>query len=153
MPRVRPSTSMVTRTMTCRLATPVTRLGVLTTYYNDDGARLFALQLGRCDASCPCPPGITTDTLIPALQMFLKHGFYLEAPGGTLLRGPGLGLWERLGHHQFEACFKCFLFNPDFSRRGSDEVTSHIHLTGPDAFEATARRATARAWRPARRFG
>jgi len=54
------------------------------------------------------------------------------------LRGPGLGSWERLGHHQFEAHFKFFLFNPNFSPRGSDEVTSHIHLTGPDAFEATA---------------
>jgi hypothetical protein len=61
-----------------------------------------------------------------------------EAPGGSLLRGPGLGSWERLGHDQFEAHFKFFLFNPDFSRRGSNEVTSHIRLTSPDAFEATA---------------
>ena len=95
-------------------------------------------QFGRCDASCPCPPGITTDTLISALHMYLKHGSFLEAPGGTLLRGPGLGSWERLGHRQFEARFKFFLFNPDFSRRDYEEVTSHIHLTGPDAFEATA---------------
>ena len=70
--------------------------------------------------------------------MFLKHGFYLEAPGGTLLRGPGMGSWERLDHHQFEARFKFFLFNPDGSRRGSEEITNHIELTGPDAFEANA---------------
>jgi len=95
-------------------------------------------QLGRCDASCPCPPGVTTDTLVLALHMYLKHGSFLEAAGGSLLRGPGLGSWERLVHHQFEARFKFFLFNADFSRRGSGEVTSHIHFTGPDAFEATA---------------
>jgi hypothetical protein len=71
------------------------------------------------------------------LHMYLKHGSFLEAAGGSLLRGPGLGSWERLGHHQFEARFTFFLFNPDFNRRSSNEVTSHIHLTGPDRFEAT----------------
>jgi hypothetical protein len=94
-------------------------------------------RLGRCDASCLCPPGITTDTPIQALNMYLKHGAFLQAAGGSLFRGPGLGSWERIGHHQFEARFTFFLFNADGSRRGSGEVTSHIQLTGPDAFEAT----------------
>ena len=102
-----------------------------------EGTWNVTVRLGRCDASCPCPPGVTTETPVPALHMYLKHGAFLEAAGGSLLRGPGLGSWERLGHDQFEARFTFFLFKPDFSRRSSNEVTSHIHLTGPDAFEAT----------------
>ena len=57
-----------------------------------EGTWNVTLQLGRCDASCLCPPGITTDTLIPALQMFLKHGFYLEAPVGPSCAARG---WDR----------------------------------------------------------
>ena len=102
-----------------------------------EGTWNVTMQLGRCDASCPCPPGVTTDTRVPALHMYLKHGAFVEAAGGSLLRGPGLGSWERLDHHQFEARFTFFLFNPDFSRRSRNEVMSHIHLTDPNAFEAT----------------
>jgi len=53
-------------------------------------------------------------------------------------RGLGLGSWERIGHHQFEARFTFFLFNADGSHRGSEAVTNHSHLTDPGAFEATA---------------
>jgi hypothetical protein len=102
-----------------------------------EGTWNITVRFDRCDASCPCPPGVTTDTPVPGLHQYLKHGALLDAPGGGLLRGPGLGSWERIGHNQFVARFTMFLFNPDFSRRGSNEATSHIHLTGPDAFEAT----------------
>ena len=47
-----------------------------------------------------------------------------------------MGSWACFGQHQFVARSKFFL-NPDFSRRGSEEVTSHILLPGPDEFEAT----------------
>jgi hypothetical protein len=95
------------------------------------------LQFGRCDATCPCPPNVTTDTSIPGLHMYLKDGSLLEVGGGSPLRGPGLGSWESVGKHQFVARFKFFLFNSNGSPRGSEEVTNHIHLTVPDAFEAT----------------
>ncbi len=36
------------------------------------------------------------------------------------------------------ARYKFFLFNPDGSQRSIEVVTSHIHLTGPDAFHADA---------------
>src|SRR5262245_57398874 len=88
--------------------------------------RNVALQFGRCDEACPCPPGVTTETKIPALHMYLKDGSLLEVGGGSPLRGPGLGSWERVGKHQFVARFKFFLFNPNGSPRGSEEVTNHI---------------------------
>jgi len=72
------------------------------------------------------------------LHLYLKHGSFVDASGGSLFRSNALGSWERLGHHQFEARYKFFLFNADGSRRGSEEVTNHIHLTGSDTFEATA---------------
>jgi hypothetical protein len=71
------------------------------------------------------------------LHQYQQHGALLEI-GGSVFRGPGVGSWERFGQHQFVARFKFFLFNPDFSRRGSEKVTSHLRLTGPDTFEATA---------------
>jgi hypothetical protein len=95
------------------------------------------LRFPVCSTECPCP-GNTPNIPTPGLHMYLKHGSYLAASGGSLLSGPQLGSWERLGHHQFEARYKFFLFNADGSRRGYEEVTNHIHLTGPDTFEATA---------------
>jgi hypothetical protein len=92
--------------------------------------------------AAPCSgPGGVPNIPIPALQTYLKGGSILEVPGGFLFRGPGVGSWEHaehLGHHQFVARFKFFLFNSDGSRRGSEVVTSHIDLTGPNAFEAKA---------------
>ena len=102
-----------------------------------EGTWNVTLQFPVCSTECPCPGGVP-NIPIPALHTYLKHESFLEVSGGSLFRGPGLGSWERLGHHQFEARFKFFLFNPDFSRRGYEEVANHIHLTGPDAFEATA---------------
>jgi hypothetical protein len=95
------------------------------------------LTFPECSAACPCPGGIP-NIPIPALHTYLQHGSILEISGGSPLRGPGVGLWKRLGDHRFGAHFKFFLFNPNGSRRGSEEVTSHISLAGPDAFEATA---------------
>ncbi len=92
------------------------------------------LRFHDCAAACSCP-GIP----LPALQMYVRDGSILEVGGGnSVVRGPGLGSWEHLGHHQFVARFKFFVFNSDGSRKGSEEVTSHIDLTGPDAFEAAA---------------
>jgi hypothetical protein len=77
---------------------------------------------------------------IPVVQRYAQHGSFLEISGGSLFRSPGLGSWERRGHHQFEARFTFFLFNNDatFSRRGAEEVTTRIDLTGPDTFAAHA---------------
>jgi len=96
-----------------------------------------ALQFGKCDATCPCPPNVTPDTLIPVLHMYLRDRSMLEVGGVSPLRGPGLGSWQSVGQHQFVARFKFFLFNANSSPRGSEEVMNHIHPTGPDAFEAT----------------
>ncbi len=98
------------------------------------------LKFPQCTAACPCP-GNVPNIPIPALHMYLKPGSILEVPGGTLFRGPGLGSWEHsehLGHHQFVARFKFFFFNALGMRTGSEVVTSHIDLTGPDTFEAKA---------------
>jgi hypothetical protein len=70
------------------------------------------------------------------LHQYQQHGALLEI-GGSVFRCPGVGSWERFGQHQFVAGFKFFLLNPDFSRRDSEKVTSHLRLTGPDTFEAT----------------
>ena len=95
------------------------------------------LHFPACTAACPCPGGVP-NIPIPALHAYLQHGSILEISGGSPLRGPGVGSWERVDDHQFTARFKFFLFNPDGSRRGSEEITNHIELTGPDAFEANA---------------
>ena len=102
-----------------------------------EGTWNVTLRFPVCSSQCPCPGG-TPNIPIPALHLYLKHGSFMEVSGGSPLRSPGLGSWERIGPHQFEARFKFFLFNPDGSRRGSEEITNHIELTGPDAFEANA---------------
>ena len=94
------------------------------------------LMFPDCTAICTCPGGMP-NIPIPALHQYQQHGALLEV-GSSVFRGPGVGSWERFGQHQFVARFKFFLFNPDFSRRGSEEVTNDIRLTGPDKFKATA---------------
>ncbi len=92
------------------------------------------LQFHDCSPACSCP-GIP----LPALQMYERDRSILEVGGAnSLVRGPGLGSWEHVGHHQFAARFKFFIFNLDGSRKGSEEITSNIELTDPDAFEANA---------------
>ncbi len=98
------------------------------------------LRFPQCTTACPCPAGVP-NIPIPALHMYLKPGSILEVPGGTLFRGPGVGSWEHQEHfgpHEFVARFKFFIFNAAGMRTASEEVTSHIDLTGPNAFEATA---------------
>lgn len=95
------------------------------------------LQFPQCSSACACPGGVP-NIPIPALQTYLQDGSILEVSGGSPLRGPALGSWQHLGQQQFGARFKFFLFNPDGSRRGSEVITDHIDLTGPDAFQAIA---------------
>ncbi len=95
------------------------------------------LKFPECSLACPCPGGVP-NIPIPALHRYQREGSILEVPGGALFRGPGVGSWEHVGHHQFAARFKFFIFNPNGSRSGSEEVTNDIDLTGPDAFEANA---------------
>src|SRR5436853_1999393 len=102
-----------------------------------EGTWNVTLRFPVCSSQCPCPGG-TPNIPIPGLHLYLEHGGYVDASGGSLLRSSALGSWERTGDHQFEVRYKFFLFNADGSRRGSEEVTNHIHLTGPDTFEATA---------------
>jgi hypothetical protein len=95
---------------------------------------------------CSCPP--TPDHTVPGLHMYLKNGSFLDAGGGSFFRGPAVGSWKHIGPHQcevigpyeFEVRYKFYLFNNDatFSRRGYEEVTNCIHLTGPDTFKAEA---------------
>jgi hypothetical protein len=94
----------------------------------------------ECSSQCPCPPSPSPGEAptAPGLHMYLKNGSFLDAGGGSLLRGPAPGSWEVIGPHEFEAHYKFYLFNSDGTRRGSEVVTSHIQLTRPDAFEANA---------------
>jgi hypothetical protein len=95
------------------------------------------LKFPTCSATCPCPGGVP-NIPVPALHSYQAHGSFVEIAGGTLLRGPGAGSWKRTEDQKFEVRFKFFLFNPDGTRRGSEEVTNEIELTGPDSFEASA---------------
>jgi hypothetical protein len=84
----------------------------------------------------PAPPtGCTGGGPIPTLNTFLKDGGMLFS-AGSLFAGPGQGSWEHIRHNHFTARFKFLLFNPDGSRRGSEELTKDVRLTGPDTFEA-----------------
>jgi hypothetical protein len=97
------------------------------------------LRFPECTPTCHCPGGVP-NIPIPALQTYFKGESMLEIPGGSFFRGPGVGSWERIHHHEFVARFKFFIFASDGTggRTGSEEVTSHIDLTGPDSFEAAA---------------
>ena len=79
--------------------------------------------------------GCTGQGPIPTLNTFLKGGGMLFS-GGSLFAGPGQGRGSALETVHFTARFKFLLFNPDGSRRGSEELTKDVHLTGPDTFEA-----------------
>lgn len=103
------------------------------------GSWNVTLKFPDCTLTCPCPGGIP-NIPIPALHTYLKEESLLDVPGGSLFRGPGVGTWKHLGDRDFTAHFKFFLFKFDGTGgpRGSEVVTSHIDLTGPDAFEAVA---------------
>ena len=94
------------------------------------------LMFPECTTACGCPGGVP-NIPIPVLQTYLKHGAMLEV-GSIFLRSTGLGSWERIREGHFVARHKFFLINPDGSRRGSEEVTIDIRLTGSDAFEGHA---------------
>ena len=95
------------------------------------------LRFPVCNALCTCPGGVP-NIPIPSLNTYLKDSTLLVALGGSLFAGPGHGSWERIGYNNFRARLKSFLFNPDGSRRGSEEVTKAIGFTGPNAFEASS---------------
>jgi len=95
------------------------------------------LRFPTCTSQCPCPGGVP-NIPIPALHTYRQDESMVEAGGGSLFRGPGLGLWEHVAGHELTAHFKFFLFKPDGTPRGSEEVTNHIELTGPDTFDANA---------------
>lgn len=95
------------------------------------------LRFPVCSSQCPCPGGVPSIP-IPALQTYLPGESMIEAGGGSLFRGPGLGSWEHDGRHEFTAHFKFFVFKPDGTPRGNEVVTSHVDLTQRDAFDANA---------------
>jgi hypothetical protein len=95
------------------------------------------LMFPACTPPCSCPGGVP-NIPIPALHTYSSDGSILEAGGGLLFRGPGLGSWEYAGNRQFDSRFKFFVFKPDGTRAGSEVVTNHITLTGPDSFQANA---------------
>jgi hypothetical protein len=86
--------------------------------------------------ACGGCPGGRPEIPIPNLNTFLKGGGMVWS-GGSLYVGPGQGFWECLGHNHFIARFKFLLFNPDGSRRGSEELTKEIRLKSSERFEAT----------------
>lgn len=95
------------------------------------------LRFPVCSSQCPCPGGVP-NIPIRALHTYGSDGSFLEAGGGSLFRGPGLGLWKHVASDDFMVQFKFFLFKPDGTPRGSEEVTNHVELTGPDMFDANA---------------
>jgi len=95
------------------------------------------LRFPVCNAFCTCPGGVPNNP-IPQVNTYLKDSTLLTANGGSLFAGPGQGSWERIAYNNFKAHFKFFLFNADGNRRGFEEITKTISLTGPDAFEATS---------------
>jgi hypothetical protein len=97
----------------------------------------LTLKFPECSSTCPCPGGVP-NIPIPALHTYVRDGSFVEVPGGTLFRGPGLGSWKRMADDHFVAHFKFFIFNTSGGRAGSEEVTSHITLTDHDTFEAAA---------------
>jgi hypothetical protein len=103
------------------------------------GTWAVTVRFTVCSMACPCPPGVTPDTLIPALHTYSHDGTMEEVSGGTLYRGPALGLWEHVRDQQYSARYKFFIFNPATGAlRLTEIVTSRIELQGPDAFEASA---------------
>lgn len=108
-----------------------------------EGARKFpgtwnvTLMFPVCTPPCSCPGGVP-NIPIPALHTYSSDGSILEAGGFILFRGPGMGSWEYIGNGQFDSRFKFFVFKPDGTRAGSEVVTNHITLTGPDSFQANA---------------
>lgn len=126
------------------MVTPVARVPVFGQHDSDDAKDLklqgtwnVTLRFPVCNVFCTCPGGVP-NIPIPALNTYLKDSTLLFASGGSLLAGPGHGSWKRIGYNNFKASFKFFLFNADGSRRGSEEITKAIRLTGPDAFEAVS---------------
>ena len=99
------------------------------------------LRLPCGTSACPCLPGVSSDTLIPAMQTYSGDGTMEEVYGGSLLlfRSDALGSWEPVGGQEYAARYKFFIFNPTTGERIFTEVvTSHIELQEHDALEATA---------------
>ena len=97
------------------------------------------LQFAACDQTCQCPPGVTPDTLIPALHTYSSDGTMEEVGGLTLFRSDALGSWEHLRDQEYAARYKFFLFSPVTGARTLTEVvTSQIQLLDRDSFAATA---------------
>ena len=96
------------------------------------------LRFAACTTVCPCPPGVTPDTLIPALHMYSSDGTMEEVSAGTLFRSDALGSWEHLRDQEYLARYKFFIFFPTGAHRSTEVVTSQIELQGRDAFAATA---------------
>lgn len=95
------------------------------------------LRFPVCSSQCPCPGGVP-NIPIHALHTYGRDESFLEAGAGSLFRGPGLGSWQHVDRHEFTTRFKFFLFKPDGTPRGGEEVTNNIELTGPDTFDSNA---------------
>jgi hypothetical protein len=97
------------------------------------------LRFPVCSAVCPCPPGVTPNTSIPALHTYSSDGTMTEVSGGTLFRSAALGSWEHVRDQEYSARYAFFVFDHTTGARTSKEVVrSQIELQGRDAFEATA---------------
>ena len=96
------------------------------------------IQFAACTTTCTCPPGVTPNTILPALHTYSSDGTMEEVGGATLFRGDALGSWEHVRDQEYVARYKFFIFNPAGARTSTEVVTSPIELQGRDAFTATA---------------
>ena len=88
-----------------------------------------------CDRTeCNCPRGMP-NIPIRTLNTFLKGGGMVWSTT-TYLVGPGQGAWGHLGHNDFMAHFRFYIFfDPNDTRY--EEVTQFITLTDPDTYTGT----------------
>jgi hypothetical protein len=78
-----------------------------------------------------CVSGDPVKPAFPAMNQFGIDGSESEVGSGTPPSGryPSFGTWRYIGNHQFDSKFSFFLFNPDGSYAGTQDVTRTITLS------------------------
>ena len=75
-----------------------------------------------------------------ALQTFHMGGTVDETSDllAALGEGPGHGVWQRSGNHEYEVTFELFIFNPDATAAGRIRVRESLHVIGENKLEGFA---------------
>lgn len=86
-----------------------------------------------------CKTGDPVRPAFPAMNQFGIDGSESEVGAGTPPSGryPSFGTWRYIGRHKFESQFSFFLFNPDGSYAGTQDVMRTITLSN-DANQFTS---------------